>query len=94
MIVRELLPDDARAAGVQTLVDLLEYRAARQPSHIVFRFINGDGREEEELTFATLQRRTVGLIHGALQHGDGRAAPSRVYTRRVIDGLPQPDTGE
>src|ERR1700716_3026284 len=54
---RELLPDDARAAGVQTLVDLLEHRAALQPAHVVFRFINSDGREEEVLTFATLQRR-------------------------------------
>ena len=68
MIVRELLPDDARAAGVQTLVDLLEYRAARQPSHTVFRFINGDGREEEELTFATLQRRARAIAAHLAEH--------------------------
>lgn len=54
---KELLPDDARAARVQTLVDLLEYRATRQPTHAVFRFINGDGREEATLTFSGLQRR-------------------------------------
>lgn len=68
MTERELLPDDARAAGVQTLVDLLEYRAARQPSHTVFRFINGDGREEAELTFATLQRRARAIAAHLAEH--------------------------
>ena len=64
----QLLPDDARAAGVQTLVDLLEYRAARQPSHVVFRFINSDGREEEVLTFATLQRRARAIAAHLAEH--------------------------
>ena len=68
MIARELLPDDARAAGVQTLVDLLEYRAARQPSHSVFRFLNGDGREEEVLAFATLQRRARAIAAHLSEH--------------------------
>jgi len=53
----DLLRDDARDAGVQTLVDLLDYRAVQQPDHIVFRFINSDGREDGSLTFAELQRR-------------------------------------
>ena len=55
--LHETLADDAKGAGVQTLVDLLEYRAARQPRHAVFRFINGEARDEGALTFATLQRR-------------------------------------
>ena len=68
MTARELLPDDARAAGVQTLVDLLEYRAATQPSHVVFRFINSDGREEDVLTFATLQRRARAIAAHLAEH--------------------------
>lgn len=51
-----LLPDDARRAGVQTLVDVLEYRAGRQPLDSVFRYLQGDGREDELLTYAELQR--------------------------------------
>jgi 8-amino-7-oxononanoate synthase len=64
----QLLPDDARAAGVQTLVDLLEYRADRQPTHGVFRFINSDGREEGVLTFATLQRRARAIAAHLAEH--------------------------
>ncbi|NUR32643.1 MAG: aminotransferase class I/II-fold pyridoxal phosphate-dependent enzyme [Gemmatimonadaceae bacterium] len=64
----ELLRDDARAAGVQTLVDLLEYRAARQPSHVVFRFINSDGGEEAGLTFAALQRRARAIAVHLAEH--------------------------
>jgi 8-amino-7-oxononanoate synthase len=66
--VRELLRDDARAAGVQTLVDLLEYRAAVQPTDVVFRFINSDGREEDVLAFATLQRRARAIAAHLLEH--------------------------
>ena len=62
------LPDDARAAGVQTLVDLLEYRAAIQPSHTVFRFINSDGAEDAVLTFATLQRRARAIAAHLAEH--------------------------
>ncbi len=68
MTERELLPDDARAAGVQTLVDLLEYRAARQPSHVVFRFLNSDAREEGTLTFAALQRRARTIAMRLAEH--------------------------
>jgi 8-amino-7-oxononanoate synthase len=63
-----LLPDDARAAGVQTLVDLLEFRAARQPSHTVFRYLNGDGTEEGTLTFATLRRRSRAIAAHLAEH--------------------------
>jgi 8-amino-7-oxononanoate synthase len=62
------LADDARAAGVQTLVDLLEYRAAHQPTHTVFRFINGDGGEDGALTFATLQRRARAIASHLTEH--------------------------
>jgi 8-amino-7-oxononanoate synthase len=64
----QLLPDDARAAGVQTLVDLLDYRAAIQPSHTVFRFMNGDGAEDAVLTFATLQRRARAIAAHLAEH--------------------------
>ena len=64
----ELLRDDARAAGVQTLVDLLEYRAAIQPSHVVFRFVDGEGREQDILTFATLQRRARAIAAHLSEH--------------------------
>ena len=63
-----LLRDDARAAGVQTLVDLLEYRAALQPSHVVFRFINSDGGEEAGLTFAAVQRRARAIAAHLAEH--------------------------
>lgn len=62
------LNDDALAAGVQTLVDLLEYRAERQPAHAVFRFLNSDGREDGELTFATLQRRAQAVAARLAEH--------------------------
>jgi 8-amino-7-oxononanoate synthase len=64
----ELLRDDARDARVQTLVDLLDYRAARQPEHIVFRFINSDGREDGSLSFAQLQRRARTIASHLAEH--------------------------
>jgi 8-amino-7-oxononanoate synthase len=64
----ELLRDDARIAGVQTLVDLLEYRTARQPEHTVFRFINSDGCEDGALTFATLARRARAIAAQLAEH--------------------------
>ena len=68
MSTPELLRDDARAAGVQTLVDLLEYRAERQPADVVFRFINSDGREEDTLTFSTLRRRARAIATHLAEH--------------------------
>ena len=64
----DLLRDDARDAGVQTLVDLLDYRAAQQPEHVVFRFINSDGREDGSLTFAQLQRRARTIAAHLAEH--------------------------
>jgi 8-amino-7-oxononanoate synthase len=66
--VGELLRDDARDAGVRTLVDLLDYRAAQQPDHIVFRFINSDGREDGTLTFAQLQARARTIAAHLAEH--------------------------
>src|SRR4051812_44678546 len=54
---RMLLRDDAKAAGVQTLVDLLEYRAQRQPLQVAFRYLQGDGAEKATITYAALQHR-------------------------------------
>ena len=64
----DLLRDDAHDARVQTLVDLLDYRAAQQPEHIVFRFINSDGREDSSLTFAQLQRRARTIAAHLAEH--------------------------
>jgi 8-amino-7-oxononanoate synthase len=64
----QLLPDDARVAKVQTLVDLLEYRATRQAAHVVFRFINSDGGEDGVLTFAMLQRRARAIAAHLAEH--------------------------
>ncbi|HET9685086.1 MAG TPA: AMP-binding protein, partial [Gemmatimonadaceae bacterium] len=64
----DLLRDDARDARVRTLVDLLDYRAVQQPEHIVFRFINSDGREDGSLTFAQLQRRARTIAAHLAEH--------------------------
>jgi len=56
MTLPPLKPDDARGAGVQTLVDVLEYRAGMQPDAVIFRSLRGDGTERGALTFAELQR--------------------------------------
>ncbi len=53
----KLLLDDAKAARVQTLVDLLEYRARRHPTQVAFRYLQGDGSEKATITYAALQHR-------------------------------------
>lgn len=50
-------PDDARAAGVQTLIDVLEYRARNLGDRVIFRELHGDGVEAVTLTYAGLQTR-------------------------------------
>jgi 8-amino-7-oxononanoate synthase len=64
----DLLQDDASAARIATLVALLDYRAARQPDDVVFRFISGDGAEESALTFAELRARARTIAFGLLAH--------------------------
>lgn len=49
--------DDARRAGVQTLVDMLDYRVGTHADEVIFRSLRGDGSERGTLTFAALQRR-------------------------------------
>jgi acyl-CoA synthetase (AMP-forming)/AMP-acid ligase II len=64
----ELLLDDAHAAGITTLVDLLDYRAERQPHDVVFRFLGGDGAEDGTLDFAGLRRRAVKVATAIRAH--------------------------
>ncbi|MBC8088960.1 MAG: aminotransferase class I/II-fold pyridoxal phosphate-dependent enzyme [Phycisphaerae bacterium] len=52
-----LLPDDAQAAGIQSLVDMLEYRAHQHPTQTAFRYLGSDGNEKQTITFAQLQHR-------------------------------------
>lgn len=63
-----LILDDARAAGIRTLVELLEYRAERQPADVVFRFINSDGAEDGALSFAMLQHRARAIAARLADH--------------------------
>jgi 8-amino-7-oxononanoate synthase len=49
--------DDARAAECATLVELLRYRASASPERVVFRFLPGDNKAEQAITYAALDRR-------------------------------------
>ncbi|MGV3708973.1 MAG: aminotransferase class I/II-fold pyridoxal phosphate-dependent enzyme [Gemmatimonas sp.] len=62
-----LMTDDAKAAGVQTLVDMLEYRAHRQPSHVAFRYLQGDGIEKATVTYGALQHRAKTIASQLVQ---------------------------
>ena len=53
--------DDVRAAGCETLVDLLRFRAESSPSRIVYRFLPGENREEQRVTYAELDARAKSL---------------------------------
>ena len=66
----ELLQDDARRAGIASLVELLEYRAERQGDDVVFRFVSGDGTEEASLTFRELRARATAIAAGLRAHAD------------------------
>jgi 8-amino-7-oxononanoate synthase len=79
----KLLQDDARAEGVSTLVELLEYRADRLPDQVVFRFINGDGSEDGTLTFGELRIRARAIASGLREH----AAPGDRVVLLVPPGL-------
>lgn len=63
-----LLPDDAREAGTQTYVDVLEYRAAKDPSRTIFRYIHSDGHEQASVTFAELRERARAIAAGLSEH--------------------------
>src|SRR5919201_1146788 len=49
--------DDARAAGCETLVDLLRFRADVSPDRVVYRFLPGDTKPEQRITYRDLDRR-------------------------------------
>jgi len=66
----ELLQDDARRERISTLVELLEYRAERQGDDVVFRFVSGEGTEEERLTFRELRARAQAIAAGLRAHAD------------------------
>jgi 8-amino-7-oxononanoate synthase len=64
----DLLPDDARRAGVQTLIDVLEYRAGLHPLDVVFRSLQGEGAEAGMLTYAELQRQARAIASQLREH--------------------------
>ena len=49
--------DDLRAARCTTLVELLRLRADLDPQRIVYRFLPGDNKPEQRITYAMLDRR-------------------------------------
>jgi 8-amino-7-oxononanoate synthase len=49
--------DDVSAAGCATLVDLLRWRAELDPDRVVYRFLPGDNKPEQRITYAELDRR-------------------------------------
>src|SRR5213075_1928766 len=53
--------DDARAAGCETLVDLLGYRVETSPDRVVYRFLPGDAKPEQTITYRELDRRARAL---------------------------------
>jgi 8-amino-7-oxononanoate synthase len=66
----ELLRDDARTAGIATLVELLDHRVARQGDDVVFRFVSGDGTEEDSFTYRALRARAQAIAAGLRAHAD------------------------
>ena len=55
--VRFVVDDDVRAAGCETLVDLLRFRADTSPEQVVYRFLPGDTKPEQRITYWALDRR-------------------------------------
>lgn len=74
-VVRHTRRDDALNAGVESFVDVLDYRAAQTPESIVFRMLGDDGAERGVLTFASLRRRARILANRLTHHA---AAGDRV----------------
>ncbi|HEX7978479.1 MAG TPA: aminotransferase class I/II-fold pyridoxal phosphate-dependent enzyme [Gemmatimonadaceae bacterium] len=83
MSKNELLQDDARDAGVATLVELLDYRAARHPHDVVFRFLSGDGAEDGALTYEELRTRARSIAAALGEY----AAPGDRVVLLVPPGL-------
>jgi 8-amino-7-oxononanoate synthase len=53
--------DDIRAARCATLVELLRLRADLSPERVVYRFLPGDNKREQRITYAMLDRRARSL---------------------------------
>jgi 8-amino-7-oxononanoate synthase len=53
--------DDVGAAGCETLVELLQLRAEASPDRVVYRFIPGESKAEQRITYAQLDRRARGI---------------------------------
>lgn len=49
--------DDARAARCETLVELLRFRADSSAGRVVYRFLPGEGKAEQGVTYGELDRR-------------------------------------
>jgi 8-amino-7-oxononanoate synthase len=59
--IRFSTDDDVRAAGCETLVDLLRFRAESSPSKVVYRFLPGENKEELRITYLELDQRAKSL---------------------------------
>jgi 8-amino-7-oxononanoate synthase len=55
--IRFASDDAVRAAGCETLVDLLRFRAEASPEQTVYRFLPGDTKPEQRITYRELDRR-------------------------------------
>ena len=53
--------DDQSAAGCGTLVELLRFRARTSPDRVVYRFLPGDNKAEQRITYGELDRRAASL---------------------------------
>lgn len=53
--------DDVRAAGCATLVELLRFRAESAPERVVYRFLPGDHKAEQRISYAALDRRAAAI---------------------------------
>src|SRR5688500_12880049 len=49
--------DEVRVAGCETLVDLLRLRAEASPERVVYRFLPGDNKAEQRITYGQLDQR-------------------------------------
>ncbi len=74
-LVRSTRRDDALNVGVESFMDVLDYRAEQMPDSIVFRMLGDDGAERGVLTFASLRRRARILANRLTHHA---AAGDRV----------------
>jgi 8-amino-7-oxononanoate synthase len=71
--IRFAADDDVRAAGCETLVDLLRFRAETNPEQTVYRFLPGDTKPEQRITYRELDRRAKGVaarVAETANHGD------------------------